>query len=101
MGRSGGVVRVGGYGVAPRQLRSAVRFDHSDLDEDGQVDFKGKAKGFLRAYGFLSCILPYSNADWERRSIFLNFLIAKLRRPRKRTCREAVFSRAYDQAEAP
>src|SRR5262249_20637979 len=33
------------------------------LDEDGQVDFKGKAKAFLRAYGFLSSILPYTNAD--------------------------------------
>ena len=24
----------------------------NDLDEDGQVDFKGKAKGFVRTYGF-------------------------------------------------
>src|SRR5690606_20305703 len=31
------------------------------LDEDGQVDFKGKAKAFLRTYGFLSSILPYTN----------------------------------------
>ncbi len=55
----------------------------SDLDEDGQVDFKGKAKGFLRAYGFLSSILPFSNAGWEKRSIFLNFLISKLPAPRE------------------
>ena len=27
------------------------------LDEDGQVDFKGKAKAFERAYGFLACRL--------------------------------------------
>jgi type I restriction enzyme R subunit len=28
------------------------------LDEDGQVDFKGKAKAFARTYGFLSSVLP-------------------------------------------
>jgi len=51
------------------------------LDEDGQVDFKGKAKAFLRAHGFLSSILPYSNADWEKLSIFLTFLTPKLPAP--------------------
>ena len=54
-----------------------------DLDEDGQVDFKGKAKGFVRTCAFLSCVLPYTNAEWEKRSIFLNFLIAKLPAPRE------------------
>ena len=52
-----------------------------ELDEDAQVDFKGKAKGFVRTYGFLSCVLPYTNAEWEKRSIFLNFLISKLPAP--------------------
>jgi type I restriction enzyme R subunit len=51
------------------------------LDEDGQVDFKGRAKAFLRAYGFLSSILPYTNVDWEKLSIFLNFLVSKLPAP--------------------
>lgn len=51
------------------------------LDEDGQVDFKGKAKGFLRTYGFLSSILPYTNAEWEKLSIFLTFLVPKLPAP--------------------
>ena len=54
-----------------------------DLDEDGQVAFKGKAKGFVRTYGFLSCVLPYTNAAWEKRSIFLNFLISKLPAPQE------------------
>ena len=54
-----------------------------ELDEDGQVDFKGKAKGFVRTYAFLSCVLPYTNAEWEKRSIFLNFLIAKLPAPQE------------------
>ena len=52
-----------------------------DLDEDGQVEFKGKAKGFVRTYGFLSSVLPYRDAGWEKRSIFLNFLIGKLPAP--------------------
>lgn len=51
------------------------------LDEDAQVDFKGKAKAFLRAYGFLSSILPYNYADWEKLSIFLTFLVPKLPAP--------------------
>ena len=54
-----------------------------DLDEDGQVAFKGKAKGFVRTYGFLSCVLPYTNAAWEKRSIFLNFLVSKLPSPQE------------------
>lgn len=54
-----------------------------DLDEDGQVDFKGKAKAFARTYAFISSILPFTNADWEKLSIFLNFLIPKLPAPRE------------------
>lgn len=52
------------------------------LDEDGQVDFKGKAKAFTRTYSFLSSILPFTSIDWEKLSIFLNFLIPKLPAPR-------------------
>jgi len=52
-----------------------------NLDEDQQVDFKGKAKAFIRTYGFLATILPYSNASWEKLSIFLNFLVPKLPAP--------------------
>ena len=52
-----------------------------ELDEDGQVAFKSRAKGFVRTYAFLSSILPYNNQGWEERSIFLNFLIAKLPSP--------------------
>ena len=51
------------------------------LDEDAQVDFKGKARAFLRTYGFLASILPYTNPDWEKLSIFLAFLVPKLPAP--------------------
>ncbi|MCY4353525.1 MAG: DEAD/DEAH box helicase family protein, partial [Truepera sp.] len=53
------------------------------LDEAEQVEFKGKAKGFVRTYRFLSSLLPYSNADWEKRSIFLSFLVSKLPAPKE------------------
>ena len=54
-----------------------------ELDEDGQVDFKGKAKAFVRTYSFLASILPYSVAEWEKLSIFLNFLLPKLPAPQE------------------
>ena len=54
----------------------------NDLDEDGQVAFKGKAKAFVRIYDFLACILPYCRSEWEERSIFLHFLIPKLPSPK-------------------
>jgi type I restriction enzyme R subunit len=59
----------------------AVYKDH--LDEDQQVQFKGRAKAFARGYGFLAAILPYGHADWEKLSIFLNFLIPKLPAPKE------------------
>jgi type I restriction enzyme R subunit len=64
-------------------LDACVATYNADLDEDGQVDFKGKAKAFVRTYGFLASILPYSNAEWEKLSIFLNFLIPKLPAPKE------------------
>jgi type I restriction enzyme, R subunit len=53
------------------------------LDEDGQVDFKSKAKIFTRAYDFLGSILPYGNREWEKLSILLNLLIPKLPAPKE------------------
>ena len=64
-------------------LDACVSVYLNDLDEDGQVAFKGNAKGFVRTYAFLSSVLPYTNAAWEKRSIFLNFLIPKLPAPQE------------------
>ena len=52
------------------------------LDEDEQVSFKGKAKVFCRTYSFLSSIISYSNAQWEKLSILLNLLLPKLPAPK-------------------
>jgi len=62
-------------------LDACVALYVDDLDEDEQVDFKGKAKAFTRTYDFLATILPYGVKDWEKLSIFLNFLISKLPAP--------------------
>jgi type I restriction enzyme R subunit len=56
---------------------------YKQLDEDEQIEFKSKAKAFSRAYNFLATILPYSNSDWEKLSIFLNLLIPKLPAPKE------------------
>jgi type I restriction enzyme R subunit len=47
-------------------LDACVAVYKAQLNEDGQVDFKGKAKAFARTYGFLASILPYTNAEWEK-----------------------------------
>ena len=62
-------------------LDACVAAYREELDEDGQVDFKGKAKAFLRAYAFLAAILPYTYSEWEKLSIFLTFLVPKLPAP--------------------
>ena len=47
-------------GQARPDSRCVCRCLQGQLDEDGQVDFKGKAKAFTRTYGFLarSCRTP-------------------------------------------
>src|SRR5207247_1324272 len=64
-------------------LDACVAVYKEQLDEDAQVDFKGKAKAFTRTHGFLASILPYTNAEWEKLSIFLNFLVPKLPAPKE------------------
>ena len=64
-------------------LDACVEEYRENLDEDGQVKFKGKAKAFVRSYGFLAAILSYGHPAWEKLSIFLNFLIPKLPAPRE------------------
>lgn len=51
----------------------------TDLSEEQQVDFLVRAKSFTRTYAFLSKILSFNNAYWERLYWFLKFLIPKLK----------------------
>lgn len=65
------------------QIDFCVNEYEEHLSEDEQIDFKSKAKMFNRAYNFLAPLLPYTNARWEKLSIFLNFLIPKLSSPKE------------------
>jgi type I restriction enzyme, R subunit len=53
------------------------------LDEDQQVEFKGKAKVFCRTYDFLASVMTGTNPEWEKLSILLNLLVAKLPAPKE------------------
>lgn len=64
-------------------LDACVAVYQEALDEDGQVEFKAKAKVFCRTYDFLSSVMPYSNVAWEKLSILLNLLTPKLPAPKE------------------
>lgn len=48
-------------------------------EEDDKVDFKIKAKQFVKLYGQLACLIPFENLAWEKLHWFLKFLIPKLK----------------------
>lgn len=64
-------------------LDACVAVYREQLDEDGQVGFKGRAKAFCRTYAFLSSVIPYNNVEWEKLSIFLDLLTPKLPAPKE------------------
>ncbi|MGK7885811.1 MAG: hypothetical protein AB4057_14440 [Crocosphaera sp.] len=58
---------------------AANRFNQElDLDDEEKIDFKIKAKQFVKIYGQIACIIPFNNQDWEMLHWFLKFLIPKL-----------------------
>lgn len=58
---------------------AADRFNHDlELINDDKVDFKIKAKQFVKIYGQMASILPYEVVKWEKLFWFLKFLIPKL-----------------------
>jgi type I restriction enzyme R subunit len=64
-------------------LDACKEFYEKNLNEDAQVDFKGKAKVYCRTYRFLSSLIPYNNVEWEKLSIFLDLLLPKLPAPKE------------------
>jgi len=65
--------------LSPVIDRCATRFTHElALQEDEQVDFKIKAKQFVKIYAQVASILPFNHAPWEMLYWFLKFLIPKL-----------------------
>lgn len=59
---------------------AAERFNHElELDNAAKVDFKIKAKQFVKIYGQMAAIMPYEMVMWEKLFWFLKFLIPKLK----------------------
>ncbi len=57
---------------------TVVRFDLLEREPD-KIDFKIKAKQFVKLYGQLACIMPFAKPEWEKLHWFLKFLIPKLK----------------------
>ena len=59
---------------------AAARFNQElELEHDDKVDFKIKAKQFVKIYGQMAAIMPYEIVAWEKLFWFLKFLIPKLK----------------------
>ena len=59
---------------------AADRFDHQlELEEEEKIDFKIKARQFVKVYGQMASILPFEVVEWEKLFWFLKFLVPKLR----------------------
>lgn len=59
---------------------AASRFTSGlELEIDAQIDFKIKAKQFVKIYGQMASIMPFEVVDWEKVFWFLKFLIPKLK----------------------
>ncbi|MCP4357353.1 MAG: type I restriction endonuclease subunit R, partial [Chloroflexi bacterium] len=57
----------------------AGRFNHQlQLEEDEKVDFKIKAKQFVKIYGQMASILPFELLEWEMLFWLLKYLIPML-----------------------
>ena len=58
---------------------AADRFNHTlELEDDDKIDFKIKAKQFVKIYGQMAAIMTFELVAWEKLFWFLKFLIPKL-----------------------
>ncbi|HID01491.1 MAG TPA: type I restriction endonuclease subunit R [Piscirickettsiaceae bacterium] len=59
---------------------AASRFEQGlDLEDGDKIDFKIKAKQYVKVYGQMASIMPYEIVAWEKLFWFLKFLIPKLK----------------------
>lgn len=59
-------------------IDSSANIFKNNLDKDKQIDFKLKAKSFLRVYSYLGKILEFNYPEWEQLWWYLKFLVPKL-----------------------
>ncbi|OKP01837.1 type I restriction endonuclease subunit R [Xenorhabdus eapokensis] len=65
--------------LSPIIDKAVGRFDSElDLTPQAKVDFKIKAKQFVKIYSQMASIMPYEFVSWEKLFWFLKFLIPKL-----------------------
>ncbi|WP_008313121.1 type I restriction endonuclease subunit R [Leptolyngbya sp. PCC 6406] len=65
--------------LSPLLDTAAVRFEENlGLEEEDKIDFKIKAKQFVKIYSQVSCLVPFNIIRWEKLFWFLKFLIPKL-----------------------
>jgi type I restriction enzyme, R subunit len=65
--------------LSPLIDTAASRFNAElGLEDEAKIDFKIKAKQFVKIYSQVACIIPYNNIQWEMLHWFLKFLIPKL-----------------------
>lgn len=59
---------------------AADRFDKQlDLSDKDKIDFKIKARQFVKIYGQMASIMPFEVVEWEKLFWFLKFLVPKLK----------------------
>ncbi len=59
---------------------AANRFNRElELENDDKIDYKIKAKQFVKIYGQMASIMPFAIIEWEKLFWFLKFLIPKLK----------------------
>lgn len=58
---------------------AVARFEQElELEHQDKVDFKIKAKQFVKIYGQMASIISFNNPNWEKLYWFLKYLIPKL-----------------------
>lgn len=66
--------------LSPLIDTAAERFNQSlELEDSEKIDYKIKAKQFVKIYGQMASIMPFEVLAWEQLFWFLKFLIPKLK----------------------
>ncbi|MBE1427370.1 type I restriction enzyme R subunit [Desulfomicrobium macestii] len=66
--------------LSPLIDTAADRFNKKlELAEEAKIDFKVKARQFVKIYGQMASIMPFEVIEWEKLFWFLKFLVPKLK----------------------
>lgn len=66
--------------LSPLIDMAADRFDQQmELTDEDKIDFKIKARQFVKIYGQMASIMPFEVIEWEKLYWFLKLLIPKLK----------------------